>query len=121
MIHLDVCISLSISCSHSFFFIPFYNFSFKTAYFLVRQPLIWPPQDTYKLAVKSITMQGLNLFDYLSETAACRADLMKWVQEGRLRRAETVVKGGLENAPAALADLLAGKNVGKMVLEVKAP
>ncbi|KAJ4627247.1 putative secondary metabolism biosynthetic enzyme [Exophiala dermatitidis] len=51
---------------------------------------------------------------------AARAGLLKWLHEGRLRRAETVLHGGLELAPTALADLLAGKNVGKMILEIKA-
>ncbi|KAL2413625.1 NADPH-dependent curcumin reductase [Exophiala dermatitidis] len=61
-----------------------------------------------------------SVFDYTSEAAAARADLLKWLHEGRLRRAETVLHGGLELAPTALVELLAGKNVGKMVLEVKA-
>ncbi|EXJ88221.1 hypothetical protein A1O1_05151 [Capronia coronata CBS 617.96] len=78
-------------------------------------------KDAYRLALLSITVQGFNAFDYLSEFPNARGDILKWTQEGQLQRAETVVRGGLEKAPAALADLLKGKNVGKMVLEVKAP
>ncbi|EXJ87025.1 hypothetical protein A1O3_03982 [Capronia epimyces CBS 606.96] len=76
--------------------------------------------DTLKLALKSITMQGFSVLDYISEADIARADLIKWAQEGRLRRVETVVRGGLELAPTALADMVAGKNMGKMLLEVKA-
>jgi NADPH-dependent curcumin reductase CurA len=71
--------------------------------------------------LKSITVQGFSILDYLAEAAGARTQLIKWMQEGKLRRVETLVRGGLEKAPTALADLLAGKNVGKMVVEVKAP
>ena len=49
-----------------------------------------------------------------------REELAAWLREGKLKRTETVVKGGLEAAPQALAGLFRGENKGKMILEVKA-
>ena len=40
-----------------------------------------------------------------------------WLAEGKVKYKEQVIDG-LENAPAALNDLLAGKSFGKMVVRV---
>ena len=45
------------------------------------------------------------------------ADVAPWVRDGRVRYRETVVDG-LENAPAAFIGLLAGENIGKMLVKV---
>lgn len=47
------------------------------------------------------------------------SELSGWLREGKLNRTETIVKGGLEAAPQALSDLFAGKNTGKMLVEIK--
>lgn len=38
--------------------------------------------------------------------------------QGTLKRKDTIVTGGIENTPQALVDLFAGKNTGKMMVEV---
>lgn len=45
-------------------------------------------------------------------------ELASWLSEGKLKRKEHIVKGGLEEAPQALVDLYAGANTGKMMVEV---
>ena len=40
-----------------------------------------------------------------------------WLKEGKVRYKEQVVEG-LEAAPEAFGDLLAGRNFGKMVVKV---
>ena len=40
-----------------------------------------------------------------------------WVRDGAVRYRETVVEG-IENAPAAFIGLLAGENIGKMLVKV---
>lgn len=40
-----------------------------------------------------------------------------WIRDGHLRYEETVVEG-LEHAPDAMRDLLAGKNTGKMLVRI---
>ncbi|KAK7426090.1 hypothetical protein QQZ08_007400 [Neonectria magnoliae] len=74
----------------------------------------------FPLAPKSATVQGFNIFKYLKDAAAARAELAQWLQDGSLQRTQTVIKGGLEAAPQGLADLFEGKNTGKMLVEVKA-
>ena len=44
-------------------------------------------------------------------------DMTDWLAEGKVKYKEQVIDG-LENAPAALNDLLAGKSFGKMVVRV---
>ena len=45
-------------------------------------------------------------------------DLSSWLSQGKLKRKETIVKGGIEALPQGLVDLFAGKNTGKMMVEV---
>ena len=44
-----------------------------------------------------------------------------WLADGRLKKAEHIVPGGLEVAERALVDLYRGVNMGKMIVEVKKP
>ena len=43
--------------------------------------------------------------------------MSQWLAEGKVQYKEQVVEG-LENAPAALNDVLLGKSFGKMVVRV---
>ena len=60
-----------------------------------------------------IKLQGFIVFDYVSEYASARNQLAQWLAEGKLKRSETIVKGGLKKAPQALVDLYKGINTGK--------
>ena len=44
-------------------------------------------------------------------------DKVRWLRDGQLQHAETVVDG-LENAPAAFINLLRGGNTGKMIVRI---
>lgn len=63
-------------------------------------------------------MRGFIIFDYAKQFPAARKELAQWLQEGKIKRREYIVKGGLEAAPQALLDLFAGANTGKMIVEV---
>jgi NADPH-dependent curcumin reductase CurA len=65
-----------------------------------------------------VTVKGFIILDYTEKFPAAWEDLSRWLQEGKIRRKEHVVKGGIEAAPQALVDLYAGANTGKMLLEV---
>lgn len=54
------------------------------------------------------------MFDFVKEYPAARKQLAQWLSEGKLKRQETVVKGGLKVAEQALVDLFKGGNTGKM-------
>ncbi len=69
------------------------------------------------IVTKRLTMQGFILTDFMDRAGAARAELQRWVDDGRLRVREDVVRG-LENAPAGLIGLLAGENVGKRMVKV---
>ena len=41
-----------------------------------------------------------------------------WLREGRLHAPETIVEGGIEQAPQAFIELLRGANTGKMLVRL---
>jgi NADPH-dependent curcumin reductase CurA len=64
---------------------------------------------------KRLRMQGFVVHDYAPRYAEAQKRLSSWIREGRLKFREHIV-GGLENAPAAFLDMLAGGNVGKVLV-----
>lgn len=63
-------------------------------------------------------MKGFIVFDYAKKYPAALQELASWLAQGKLKRKEHIVSGGLEAAPQALVDLYAGANTGKMMVEV---
>jgi NADPH-dependent curcumin reductase CurA len=63
-------------------------------------------------------MKGFIVFDFAKQYPAALKELASWLAEGKLKRKEHIVPGGLEAAPQALIDLYAGANTGKMMVEV---
>lgn len=53
--------------------------------------------------------------DYTEQFPEARKQLARWLSEGKLKRKETIVKGGLPKAEQALVDLFNGANTGKSV------
>ncbi|KAK3937155.1 hypothetical protein QBC46DRAFT_268177 [Diplogelasinospora grovesii] len=78
-------------------------------------------QNFFSVISQRIKMQGFIVFDYADEYPAARKQLAQWLSEGKIKRRETVVKGGLKNAEEALVQLYKGSNIGKMLVEVKSP
>lgn len=68
-----------------------------------------------------IRMQGFIVFDYEHKYAEARKEMAQWLAEGKLKRKETVVKGGILKAEEALLGLFEGKNTGKTMVEVAKP
>jgi NADPH-dependent curcumin reductase CurA len=69
------------------------------------------------LVNKRLRMEGFLLFDFAKRYAEARAALAGWVSEGKLQVIEDRFEG-LEQAPRALVDLLAGGNLGKRTVHV---
>jgi NADPH-dependent curcumin reductase CurA len=69
------------------------------------------------LVTKRLRMQGFLLQDHSKSWSAALEELGRWVGEGRIRALEDV-RVGLESAPTALVDVLAGRNVGKVMVRV---
>lgn len=66
-----------------------------------------------------IRMQGFIVFDHRDKFVDARKDLSQWIAEGKLKKSETVLKGGLAVAEQGLIDLYKGINTGKLLVEVK--
>jgi NADPH-dependent curcumin reductase CurA len=58
-------------------------------------------------------MEGFVVFDYAKQYPTALKDLAQWLEEGKIKTTETVVKGGIEKAQNALRDLYDGINTGK--------
>ncbi|KAL2672856.1 hypothetical protein Neosp_013572 [[Neocosmospora] mangrovei] len=66
-------------------------------------------------------MEGFIIIDHIEDFPKAREELAQWMAEGKLKKAETIVQGGLEGAEQALANLYTGINTGKLLVEVKSP
>jgi len=64
-----------------------------------------------------VRMQGFLIFDYADQFETARSELASWIAAGELT-ARTTVYDGLESAPQAFVDLLAGATVGTTVVRV---
>jgi len=58
-------------------------------------------------------MEGFIVFDYQKEYPRALKDLAQWLAEGKIKRKETIIKGGLDQAQNALRDLYNGVNTGE--------
>ncbi|KAJ4269513.1 hypothetical protein NW762_001174 [Fusarium torreyae] len=79
------------------------------------------PRAFSQIVTMRIKMQGFIVLDHVKEWPAARAELAKWIAEGKLKKTETVVEGGLKVAQQALVDLYKGINTGKLIVEIKNP
>ncbi|CAN8105340.1 unnamed protein product [Discula destructiva] len=79
------------------------------------------PRQISKVITQRIRMEGFIVFDHFKQYAAARRQLAQWLAEGKIKRQETIVKGGLKVAEQALGDLFNGGNTGKLLVEIKNP
>lgn len=71
----------------------------------------------HRMLHKRILMQGLFTFDHADMEEAFLADMTGWIASGALRVQEDIVDG-VGAAPAALIDVLAGRNFGKKIVRI---
>ena len=62
-------------------------------------------------------MEGLLVFDYADRYDQARADMAAWIAEGSLKPKVTEFHG-LDQAPQAFVELLAGRTVGTTVISL---
>lgn len=75
------------------------------------------PRNLLALVMASGRMEGFLARDYIPRIAEAAAEMVPLLRSGRLKHKEDVLVG-LRNAPAALARLYAGANVGKQLLRM---
>lgn len=69
------------------------------------------------LLTRSVLMQGFIVSNYKNQFSEGSKHLAMWVQQGKIKYKETIVKG-FDKLPAALLGLFEGENIGKMIVEV---
>jgi NADPH-dependent curcumin reductase CurA len=79
------------------------------------------PKNISRVVTMRIRMQGFIVMDHADKYADARRDLAKWIEEGKLKTTETIIKGGLRAAETGLIDLYKGVNTGKLIVEIKNP
>jgi NADPH-dependent curcumin reductase len=82
----------------------------------------WDPPPTgprveRHILVKRARMSGFLAFDYQHRYEEAIMRLAAWVREGRIRYREEIVDG-IENCPAAIAELYRGENLGKRLIRL---
>jgi NADPH-dependent curcumin reductase CurA len=75
------------------------------------------PKNYMSLLVRRGRMEGFLVLDYLHRAAEAVGALSGWLREGKLKDRVDVVEG-FENAPAALARLFKGENMGKQLVKI---
>ena len=75
------------------------------------------PKNYLMIVSMRIRLQGFIVFDFSHAYAQARLELAQWIKEGKLKRGETVVEGGLKEAEKALVNLYQG-NTGNMLVVV---
>jgi NADPH-dependent curcumin reductase CurA len=75
------------------------------------------PRNMFLVVTKRLRIEGFIVSDHYDRLPVFLAEMGQWVRDGSVRYRETVVEG-IENAPSAFIGLLAGANVGKMLVQV---
>jgi len=76
------------------------------------------PSHYLTLLVRRARMEGFVVFDYAERYAEAARAIMSWIQDGRIKVKEHVVKGTVDDFPDTLQMLFRGENIGKLVLEL---
>lgn len=74
--------------------------------------------DLFDAIGKALTIRGFGVARHAERFPDMRREMTPWLREGSISFPETVVEG-LDRAPQALIDLLAGEALGKIVLAIR--
>jgi NADPH-dependent curcumin reductase CurA len=75
------------------------------------------PRNLFMVVTKRLRMEGYLVFDHYGRYPAFLEEVVPRLRDGTIRHRETVVDG-IENAPEAFIGMLAGANIGKMLVRV---
>ena len=80
-------------------------------------PVPQGPRVERHLLVKRASMQGLLVMDHEARYPAALEQLSRWVSAGSIRYLEDILDG-IDQAPAAIAGLYRGENLGKRLIRL---
>ena len=75
------------------------------------------PSNLSSIIGKRLLLQGFIVSDHYDQLPKFQADMVKWLEEGKLKWQETIIEG-IENTPKAFIGLFTGENIGKMLVRV---
>ncbi len=75
------------------------------------------PRNLFQLVTRQATMSGFLTHTRAEEYPAARAELARWLKEGKLVAPEHRLQG-IEQVAQAFSDLFAGRNFGKTIVEL---
>jgi NADPH-dependent curcumin reductase CurA len=75
------------------------------------------PSNLFNAVAKGLTLRGFLARMYVHRMDDFRRDMQRWLADGSVVYAETVIEG-LDQAPAGFVDMLAGGNVGKSIVRI---
>ncbi|KAA8642091.1 hypothetical protein EYZ11_001229 [Aspergillus tanneri] len=76
------------------------------------------PSNFMTVISQRVTVKGFIVFDYAKKYPVALKDLATWLTQGKIKRKEHIIPGGLKSAPQSLVSLYQGANTGKMMVEV---
>lgn len=76
------------------------------------------PKNYLSLLVNRARMEGFVVFDYADRYTVAALEMARWMQEGKLKSSEYIVKGGVDTFPETLLILFGGDKIGKLLLQV---
>ena len=74
------------------------------------------PKMYRNILMKTLTVTGFLVSDFIEQFEECLQKLGQWVAEGKIKYKVDVVEG-IENAPVAVNKLFTGENQGKLVIQ----
>jgi hypothetical protein len=76
------------------------------------------PKNYLSLLVNRARMEGFVVFDYAPRYQEAIMEMATWMQAGKLKSKEHIVKGTVEDFLPSLLTLYGGDKIGKLILEI---
>ncbi|MEU5235167.1 NADP-dependent oxidoreductase, partial [Streptomyces anulatus] len=75
------------------------------------------PSNMIQILAKRLTLRGMLVGDHKALQEQFVSEMAAWIASGELKYSETVVEGGVRQAPSAFLGMLRGENTGKMLVK----
>jgi NADPH-dependent curcumin reductase CurA len=75
------------------------------------------PRNLVQVIAKRLTLRGLLVGDHKDLQQQFITEVGAWIASGDLKYSETIVEGGVRQAPSAFLGMLRGDNKGKMLVQ----